>query len=105
MTGAKMVFISTLTAKATPTLPQVSSGAAKTSAGQLQPPITPRKAGTPLLKIIIAMAMHMPRNPHTIMRGTMPKPFLLYTPSRMRRASISPKVARMANLKNAMMKG
>ena len=57
------------------------------------------------MKIIIAMAMHMPRNPHTIMRGTMPKPFLLYTPSRMRRASISPKVARMANLKNAMMKG
>ena len=40
-------------------------------------PSEARNCGTPVLKMTMAMAMHMPRKPHTIMRGSTPKPGLL----------------------------
>lgn len=77
ITGAKMLFIATLTAKATPTLPPVRVGEAKTRTAStlvwLEKMVS-ITTGMPLWKIVMAIRIPMPRNPHTIMRGTMPKP-------------------------------
>ena len=77
ITGAKIVFISTLTQKAMPSFPHENDDSANIAASDplSHPPSISRNLGTPVLNITIAIAMHIPRNPHTIIRGTTPNPF------------------------------
>ena len=98
-TGANKVFISTLIHSATKTLPQLKSALNHSAAlpSRWKPPSS--RARVPVLKMVMAEAMTTPNTPHTNILGNKPKPFLRYTPSRIRKANISPKVPRMANLK------
>jgi hypothetical protein len=62
-------------------------------------PIVFKKTGTPLEKIVMAILIPIPRNPHTIARGQIPKPFRLYTPALILNPIHSPNVDKIANFK------
>ena len=88
-------------ASATTNLPHVMPSAAK-SATSDAPPMAVINAGMPFEKTVIAIDIAIPSTPHTTMRGNTPNVGLVYLPVDMREPSISPRVERMANLRNAI---
>ncbi len=100
-TGAKLVFIITLIKKAPNNFIAVKSPDIATNM-PLKTVNLSINAGTPLRNTPMAAAIHIPRKPQMTARGNNPKPGALYFPVLIRKPKTSPKVASMANFRNAI---